>query len=258
MIFLSHNYKDKPVVEQVALKLRAVYGQENVFYDSWSIQPGDGIIDKMEEGLTSCKFFFFFVSINSLQSNMVKMEWQNAFFKAAQKSIKFIPIRMDSCNMPFLLTQNLYIDLFANGLDVTIRQIVDVVNGTNTYHNIAGTFHNLVAVKQKIDNKIRIECVAKYYLEPISEFAFCTQSNPDLIQARIVSDAYEITRVQKGVKFENGYTTNVLFRGVSRGTLPNFPVIAEFSHKNNEAFDIEIVLHRTTQDRYDPIPMEIR
>ena len=70
MIFLSHNYKDKPVIEQVALKLSAIYGQQNVFYDSWSIQPGDGIIDKMEEGLTICKFFFFFVSVNSLQSNM--------------------------------------------------------------------------------------------------------------------------------------------------------------------------------------------
>lgn len=115
----------------------------------------------MEEGLTNCKFFFFFVSINSLQSDMVKMEWQNAIFKAAQNSIKFIPIRMDNCNMPFLLTQNLYIDLFANGLDVAIRQIVDVINGTNTYHSPLETFHNLIAVKQRIGNKIRIECIAK-------------------------------------------------------------------------------------------------
>ena len=53
MIFLSHNYKDKPVVEQIALKLSAIYGQNNVFYDSWSIQPGQGIIDKMNEGYTT-------------------------------------------------------------------------------------------------------------------------------------------------------------------------------------------------------------
>ena len=85
MIFLSHNFKDKPVVEQVALRLKNIFGQENVFYDSWSIQPGDGIIDKMNEGLTNCKYFFFFVSQSSLASNMVKMEWQNALFKAAQK-----------------------------------------------------------------------------------------------------------------------------------------------------------------------------
>ena len=59
MIFLSHNYKDKAIVEQVALRLRSIYGQDKVFYDSWSIQPGDGIIDKMEHGLTNCRYFFF-------------------------------------------------------------------------------------------------------------------------------------------------------------------------------------------------------
>ena len=79
MIFISHTAKDKAIVEPIALRLAQVYGQNNVFYDSWSIQPGDGIIDKMNEGLTNCKFFFFFVSKNSLQSNMVKLEWQNAF-----------------------------------------------------------------------------------------------------------------------------------------------------------------------------------
>jgi hypothetical protein len=67
MIFLSHNFKD-----------RDIFGQENVFYDSWSIQPGDGIIDKMNDGLTQCKLFFFFVSNNSLNSEMVKLEWLNA------------------------------------------------------------------------------------------------------------------------------------------------------------------------------------
>lgn len=258
MIFLSHNYKDKPIVEQVARKLSAIYGRDNVFYDSWSIQPGDGIIDKMESGLANCKYFFFFVSVNSLNSNMVKMEWQNALYRAAQSYIKVIPIRMDNCNMPFLLTQTLYIDLFSNGLDVAIRQIVDVINGTNTYKNPMSEFHNLVAIKQKIGDKIRIECTAKYYLEPISEFAFCTQSDPDLIQGKIVSDAFEITKVQKGAKFQNGYSTNILFRGVSRGTLPNFPVVAEFTHRNNEPFDIEAVLHRTTQNLYTPISMEVK
>lgn len=44
-IFLSHNYHDKPVVEQVAIKLRDIFGEKNVFYDSWSIQPGESIID---------------------------------------------------------------------------------------------------------------------------------------------------------------------------------------------------------------------
>ncbi|MCD5561543.1 toll/interleukin-1 receptor domain-containing protein [Lactobacillus delbrueckii subsp. lactis] len=52
MIFLSHNKLDKAVVEPIAIRLSNLYGQDNVFYDSWSIQPGDGIIDKMNEGLS--------------------------------------------------------------------------------------------------------------------------------------------------------------------------------------------------------------
>ena len=50
-IFLSHNHNDKPLVEAVALKLATIFGQDEVFYDSWSIQPGEDIIDKMNQGL---------------------------------------------------------------------------------------------------------------------------------------------------------------------------------------------------------------
>ncbi len=111
MIFLSHNFKDKAIVEPIALRLRDIFGQENVFYDSWSIQPGDGIIDKMNDGLTQCKLFFFFVSNNSLNSEMVKLEWQNALMKMTSGQTKIIPIRLDNCIMPTILMQSLYIDL---------------------------------------------------------------------------------------------------------------------------------------------------
>ena len=90
MIFISHNYNDKPVVEQIALRLREVFGQDKVFYDSWSIQPGDGIIDKMNEGIGDCELFLFCVSKNSLQSKMVSLEWQNALIKATKGQTKII------------------------------------------------------------------------------------------------------------------------------------------------------------------------
>ena len=41
MIFLSHNYKDKPLIREIAQNLEKVFGREKVFYDEWSIQPGD-------------------------------------------------------------------------------------------------------------------------------------------------------------------------------------------------------------------------
>lgn len=103
MIFLSHNHKDKPIVENIARRLEPIFGRENIFYDSWSIQPGDGIIDEMNNGLEDCKFFFFFMSKNSLESGMVKLEWQNALMKKAKNELLFVPVRMDQSKQPAIL-----------------------------------------------------------------------------------------------------------------------------------------------------------
>ncbi|MFZ1236854.1 MAG: toll/interleukin-1 receptor domain-containing protein [Prevotella sp.] len=84
MIFISHNSKDKPIVEPIAIRLKEYFGQKNVLYDSWSIKPGEGIVNMMNEGLQNCKYFFFFVSENSLESYMVKLEWQNAIMRASK------------------------------------------------------------------------------------------------------------------------------------------------------------------------------
>ena len=60
MIFISYTGIDETIVEPIAQKIETVFGKENIFFDKWSIQPGDGIIEKMNEGLEKCKFFFFF------------------------------------------------------------------------------------------------------------------------------------------------------------------------------------------------------
>ena len=106
MIFLSHTKNDKPIVEPIAIRLAQVFGQDNVFYDSWSIQPGDGILDRMNDGLSKCKYFFFFVTRESLQSKMVTLEWQNALMKKLGGDTKFIPVKLGDCAMPVILMQS--------------------------------------------------------------------------------------------------------------------------------------------------------
>jgi len=142
MIFISHNYHDKVVIEPIAERLSDIFGKSNVFYDSWSIQPGDGIIDKMNEGLENATHLFFFVSENSIKSKMVKMEWQNAIFKSSKGKCKVIPIRLDETSMPPVLAQNLYIDLYSYGIETTIAQMVNVIQGNSTYNSSANKFSN--------------------------------------------------------------------------------------------------------------------
>lgn len=257
MIFISHNYNDKPIVEPIAIRLAQIYGQDQVFYDSWSIQPGEGIIDRMEEGLSQCKFFFFFVSKNSLASKMVKLEWQNALMNRSHNSIiKFIPVRLDQSALPFILTQALYIDLFSNGLEVALRQMVDVIEERNTFR-YQSQFSNLVAYKTRQDGKVAIECRAKYYLEPISSFAFCTNNSIANVRSNVVGEHLMMSGEAHNIRIGNSFFPNGITLSIQKGTLPGFPFRTEFIPLSGEPFDIELVMHEYSRGRFTPIPMII-
>jgi hypothetical protein len=229
MIFLSHNYKDKPVIEQFALTLRDVFGQDNVFYDSWSIQPGDGIVDKMNGGLQNCKYFLFFVSKNSLASNMVKLEWQNALMMAAGGNIKFIPIRVDGSDMPALLLQTLYIDLFGAGLDAAIRQTVDVVSGKNTYSPENTSFSNLHA-KIRIEGPRWIVTVeATQFMEPISSYGLFFTNDLAEFKFDLPGERAYKSGGPTPMTLSNGTQGHCKLLGLDRATTPGHPVVMTFT-----------------------------
>mgnify|MGYP002524300359 CR=1 FL=1 len=255
MIFISHNSKDKPIIEPIAVRLAHVFGQDNVFYDSWSIQPGDGIIDKMNEGLSQCRYFFYFVSVNSLTSSMVKMEWQNALVKAAQNMIKFIPVRLDQSSLPPIMLQTLYIDLFSNGVDVAVRQMIDVITGKNTFQQSSLKFNNLVAYKYHEGNKLIVECRALQYLEPITMFSFMTFDDIDKISENVPSEAMHTSGKHKNIQLDNGIVANFITLGLGRGTLPGFPFKVEFFSKSLPKFDIVAVLHQVSIENFAMIPL---
>ena len=77
-IFVSYNHNDQDLIDTIARKLAIEFGQNNIFYDKWSTQPGESIIGKMDHGLSDFNTFFLFASENSLASPMVRLEWQTA------------------------------------------------------------------------------------------------------------------------------------------------------------------------------------
>lgn len=64
--FLSHRSTDKPIVEHVALALEGL--EVKVWYDSWSILPGDSLPGSIREALQSSEFIVFFASSQSLDA----------------------------------------------------------------------------------------------------------------------------------------------------------------------------------------------
>lgn len=255
MIFLSHNHKDKVLVEQVALRLKDIFGQDQVFYDSWSIQPGDGIVDKMNEGLAACKLFLFFVSKNSLQSNMVKLEWQNAVLKMAKGEAKLIPVKLDDCFMPPILLQSLYIDLFGQGLEVALRQIVDVSQGRNTFSAGPQEFSNLRAYVHQDGATTIVECHAEHYLEPISNYLFLVKNEEPEVRFEYKSGNFCNTGFNKGIKLNNGETFNAQLIGVEKGTVPGFPFIVHITPSAGAVVQLAGVMHEKKMGQWAGIPM---
>ena len=90
MIFISHQHSDKDFVGDIAQTLKDTFGEEKVFFDDWSIKPGENIVTKMDSGLKNCKYFLFFITHNSLKSEMVNLEWTSALMARSEKEIKFI------------------------------------------------------------------------------------------------------------------------------------------------------------------------
>ncbi|GHV82663.1 hypothetical protein AGMMS50212_00030 [Spirochaetia bacterium] len=165
MIFLSHNCQDKDVVEPIAVALRNKYGEQNVFYDSWSMKPGENIIGKMDEGLSRCKYFFFFVSQKSLDSGMVNLEWTTALYKSVKDGIKFIPIKIDNSSQPTILLTTVYINMCEIGMKETLEKIVGTVDDKDTSVYKA-TFENLYCEVERVtDFLVKIAIKARKFKE---------------------------------------------------------------------------------------------
>lgn len=257
MIFLSHTNSDKPVVEPIALRLREIFGESNVFYDSWSIKPGDGIIDKMNEGLTAPEFVFFFVSGASLSSGMVKIEWQNALYKASSGKTRIVPVRVDGTQMPVVLSQNLYVDMYTQGIEVTIQQIVNLVQGNGSFTPQHGGFSNLTWRCHPTTDKPGLEVIvaASHLFDPVSDVLLLTDNTEE--DAILDATTPFIGGFQASITLSNGVTTNA-FRYAPMtggGISPKNPLRIRLFQRGSKPLLIRGVLHKEG-DAYFPLPLK--
>ncbi|MEZ4712870.1 MAG: TIR domain-containing protein [Caldilineaceae bacterium] len=108
-VFLSHSSADKAVVRALAERLRA--DGLRVWLDEWIIQPGDMIGLKIEEGLQQSRALILCMSQNAFDSDWVKLERHTMLFRDPTNSQRrFIPLRLDGCDLPDMIAQFAYVD----------------------------------------------------------------------------------------------------------------------------------------------------
>lgn len=256
-IFLSHNHADKPIVEPVALRLAEIFGESGVFYDSWSIKPGDGIIDQMNKGLEAPEFVFFFVSANSLASSMVKLEWQNALFSASKGKTRIVPVRVDGSSMPPILTQTLYIDMYAVGLEAGIAQIVSVTQGNASFTPQHQGFSNLTcSIAYESDGSILATIHASHFMEPNANFLLVTKNSDQEISAIMANGQPHIGAfVTNAFQDESGAPLNALkFRTISGAITPTLPLRIKIGKKTHAEISVLDILHQVAENEWLPLP----
>ena len=256
-IFLSHTHADKALVEPIAERLAQAFGRDTVFYDNWSIQPGDGIVDKMNEALGECRFFFFFVSKNSLPSKMVQLEWQNALVKSMKGEARIIPVKLDDCLMPAVLLQTLYIDYSGYGPENAIRQMVDVISGASTYRPgaPAAGFHNVRAHLSQGSGKVTLEFRAHAYMEPHSRYLILLDNEEsDLSWAALGEDMFE-SGFNVDVSMDDGRKVNALLMARNSPTTPGFPFVVELMPAEGKEVKLLGAMRIVSRDQFGGVPI---
>jgi hypothetical protein len=255
-IFLSHNHNDKPIVEAVAVRLSSIFGQDKVFYDSWSIQPGDGIIDQMNKGLEAPEFVFFFVSSNSLSSGMVRLEWQNAVYLATKGKTRIVPVRVDGAAMPPVLMQTLYIDMHTIGLEAAISQIVSVTQGNASFTPQHQGFSNLTySTTTGADGTIDVAVRASHLMEPNPNFMMLVSNSEAEVEWLAPNAPGFIGGFNPGIKLNDGSVHNgIVMRPLNAALTPAYPVRLQLKPRGSAKIGLRGVFHQVSEHNWVPVP----
>jgi TIR domain len=121
--FVSYSHKDKDFVNIVANLLESK--RFKVWYDDFSILPGETIIEKLAQGVRSSRCFMVVLSPDAVKSKWCKSELAMAIDLAlganSKWKVKILPVLYKKCRVPIYLRPYKYADLqdsnFQKGID---------------------------------------------------------------------------------------------------------------------------------------------
>lgn len=108
-VFLSYNYKDKETVYVLAERLKM--DGVRVWLDTWAIQPGDSIFQRIHQGLKRSRKILICMSPAYFDSMWGGVKQQTLLFHdPTNVQRRFIPLLIETCTMPSAFAQFAYID----------------------------------------------------------------------------------------------------------------------------------------------------
>jgi hypothetical protein len=109
-IFISYNHADKEIAQSLAMNL--VQAKKNVWIDTWELNAGDSLIERIESALGDADAILVLLSERSTKSEWCRKELRSGLVRELEeKSVLVIPVVLDDCEIPLFLREKLWIDL---------------------------------------------------------------------------------------------------------------------------------------------------
>lgn len=119
-VFISYSAQDKAIAENINKSL--LKSNVSTWIDYKELNTGESFSSKLNKSIKSCDFMIVLISKNSINSKWVMEETNLAFLY----NTTIIPVKIESCEMPFFLKGYQYIDLSKkdyNNLDTLISEL---------------------------------------------------------------------------------------------------------------------------------------
>jgi hypothetical protein len=128
-VFLSHSFKDKDFVRQLAADLKKA--SVPVWFDEFELKVGDSLNERIGNGIVESGYFAVVLSRNSVESKWVQKELNSALaYELQRKSVFVLPILLEKCDIPAFLLDKFYAD-FSSNYHAGLKSLLQRVGAVN-------------------------------------------------------------------------------------------------------------------------------
>lgn len=129
-VFISYSHADAFIVNKLAAHL--VKHNANVWVDTWELNVGDSILNKVQEAIQESSALLVILSKASVESEWCKKELSAGLMRELdEKRVIVLPVLVEDCEIPIFLREKMYADLradFNKGLHDILDAIAKVTN----------------------------------------------------------------------------------------------------------------------------------
>lgn len=233
-VFISYSHKNKDFVDKLAANL--VKHKTHVWVDSWELNVGDSIIDKVQEALQESSALIIVISNDSMESEWCKKELSSGFLRELEeKRVVVLPLLLENCEMPIFLRGKMYADFRSNfdeGLKKTLEAIAKVTSDSQGRFDEQPDFHTDWSMDWGFtDNGL-------YYLR--HTFVDHGKDVPYVVLTEIATVANEVATKRYKMHVKNGQEL--------LGRYPIILLLGEFAENNS---DLQLVLEDSFPKKFE-------